>query len=79
VTVLRFDGELGGEMNLSARWSIFGEEGDKALVSRKSVFTEPTGSSNYEALAAAGSRALENLSREIADAIKGLLKGAQGN
>jgi uncharacterized lipoprotein YmbA len=74
VDVIRFDGPLGGDISLIARWAIL-EGKDKKLVSvRKSTIIEPSGARGYEAMVAADSRALEKLSREIAEAIKALPK-----
>jgi uncharacterized lipoprotein YmbA len=72
VDVIRFDGPLGGDVSLTARWAIL-QGKDKKLVSvRKSTIIEPSGARGYEAMVAADSRALEKLSREIAEAIKAL-------
>jgi len=74
VDVIRFDGPLGGDVSLIARWAIF-EGKEKKLVSvRKSTIIEPSGAKGYEAMVAADSRALEKLSREIAETIKTLSK-----
>lgn len=75
VEVIRFDGRLGGDASLMTRWSIFGEDDKKLLLTRKSSFKEATGGPGYEALVAAQSRTVEALSREIAGAIKGLSGG----
>ncbi len=72
VDVIRFDGSLGGDVSLIARWAIF-EGKEKKLVSvRKSTIIEPSGAKSYEAMVAADSKALEKLSREIAETIKTL-------
>ncbi len=72
--VIRFDGPLGGDVSLIARWAIL-EGKEKKLVSvRKSSIVEPSGAQGYEAMVAADSRALEKLSREIAEAIRTLQK-----
>jgi uncharacterized lipoprotein YmbA len=72
--VIRFDGPLGGDVTLIARWAIF-EGKERELVSvRKSTIIEPSGGKGYEAMVAADSRALEKLSREIAEAIRTLSK-----
>ena len=74
VDVIRFDGPLGGDVSLIARWAIV-EGKEKKLVSvRKSTIIEPSGGKGYEAMVAADSRALEKLSREIAEAIKTVSK-----
>jgi hypothetical protein len=70
VTVVRFDGELGGNAELSARWSVFGDGGKKELLTRRSDLSEPTGAQGYEALVSSQSRAIAGLSKEIAGSIK---------
>jgi len=72
VTVIRFDGEPGGNAVLSARWSIFGKGGKQELVSKKTDISEPAGAQGYESLVSAQSRAIAGLSKEIAGAIKAL-------
>ena len=70
VEVVQFDGTLGGDVVLIVKWGLFGEEGKKLLLAKRSSFKEPTGAATYEALVAAQSRAVAALSREIAEAIK---------
>ena len=70
VDVVQFDGALGGDVVLIARWGVFEAEGKKLLLAKRSLFKEPTGAATYEALVAAQSRAVAALSREIAEAIK---------
>ena len=72
--VIRFDGPLGGDVSLIARWAIFEGKERKLVVGRKSTIIEPSGAQGYEAMVAADSRALEKLSREIAEAITKLAK-----
>jgi hypothetical protein len=72
VDVNRFDGELGGNTWLIARWSVFGGRDKEVLFMRKSRIIEPSGAQGYRAMAAAQSRALANLSREIAKAIEAI-------
>ncbi len=72
VEIIRFDGRLGGDASLMTRWSIFGKDDKKLLLTRKSNFKKATGGPGYEALVAAQSKTVEALSREIAGAIKGL-------
>ena len=74
VEVTRFDGRLGGDADLVARWSIFRSDDNIALLTRKSGYSEPTGSSSYASLASAQSRALEALSRDIAEALETVLQ-----
>ncbi len=70
--VIRFDGSLGGDVSLIARWAILEGKDKKVVFARKSTIIEPSGGKGYEAMVAADSRALEKLSREIAEAIKKL-------
>jgi uncharacterized lipoprotein YmbA len=70
VDVTRFDGELGGNARLIARWTVFGGRDKKVHAMQSSRISEPSGGGGYEAMVAAQSRALANLSREIAGAIK---------
>ena len=64
VEVTRFDGSVGGEVVLAARWSIAGADG-KELIMRQSRLTAPAGGQEYEAIVTAMGRTLEALSREI--------------
>jgi uncharacterized lipoprotein YmbA len=70
--VIRFDGALGGDVTLITRWAVFKAKDKKPLFIRKSNVTEPVETKGYEALVAAQSRAVEHLSRQIAEAIKTL-------
>jgi hypothetical protein len=70
VEVMQFDGSLGGEVVLLAKWGLFEEGGKKLLLGKRSSFREPTGAATYEALVAAESKAVAALSREIAEAIR---------
>jgi len=72
IEVTRFVGQTGGEVSLAALWSILSKNGKDVLVSKKSSFHESTGSSEYAALAAAMSRAVAALSRDIAAAVVAL-------
>jgi len=65
VDVMRFDGALGGDVVLDARWWILATDGQE-LAGNRAVLTQPTGSTGYTALVAAMSGALAALSREIA-------------
>jgi uncharacterized lipoprotein YmbA len=68
VTVSRFDGSLGGRVTLWAQWTILGEGAKNLVLTKESLITEVVPGSDYVALAAAQSRALEKLSRDIATA-----------
>ncbi len=81
VEVTRFEASAGGDSLLTARWSIMGKNGKKLILRRKSKFSEPvaggggpSGRQDFTATVSAMNRALESLSREIAEAIKGLSK-----
>jgi uncharacterized lipoprotein YmbA len=70
VDVVRCDGRLGDAAWLEVRWSIFGGPGKKLLKMNRSSIREPVTGADYGALVAAQSRALANLSQEIAEAIQ---------
>ena len=70
VEVVQFDGALGGDVVLIAKWGLLGEGGKKRLITKRSSFKEPTEAATYEALVAAHSKAVAALSLEIASALK---------
>jgi uncharacterized protein len=76
VEVVQFDGTLGGDVVLIVKWGLFGEEGKKLLLAKRSSFKESTGAATYEALVAAQSRTVAALSREIVLAIKSSAKSS---
>jgi uncharacterized lipoprotein YmbA len=73
VEVSRFDGELGKSATLIARWTVF-ESGEKKELKaiRRSSITKPAEGKSYEAMVAALSSTVEQLSQEIAETIKTL-------
>ena len=72
VNVIQFLGQPGGDVALVTLWNLLGKQGQEVLVSKKSRFREPIGGQDYEALAAAMSRTVAALSRDIAAAISTL-------
>jgi len=72
--VMRFDGDLGGEVSLIAHYYIWvaGEsEGEARRIGTwKSNFSRQTGDDSYKALVATMSELVGDLSREIAEKIK---------
>jgi len=75
VDVLQFDGTMGGEAVLVARWSLLGDDETTVVTTKKTHVTHHPTSQDYEALVEAMSQNLEDLSREIAEAIKALPSG----
>jgi len=75
MNITRFDAELGGDAILAARWTLTSGENKQVLLVKRSTITRPTGGTGYEDLVAAESGALEQLSREIAAAIKSFVQG----
>jgi uncharacterized lipoprotein YmbA len=69
VEVTHFLGAPNGSVSLVALWRVLGKDGREALISRQSDFTESAGSQEYGALAAALSRTVAQLSRDIAATI----------
>jgi uncharacterized lipoprotein YmbA len=72
VEVTQFLGNPNGSVSLVALWRVLGKDGRAALVSRQSSFTESAGSPEYGALAAALSRTVAHLGRDIAATITAL-------
>lgn len=68
--VIRFDGELGKDAWLVARWSILTGQDKKLLAANRSSIREAVTDSDYAAVVAAQSRALARLSHEIVAAIQ---------
>lgn len=78
VEVVRFDGEVGKNAVLIARWNVMEGSNKELRLIRRAMITEPVGDNSYEAIVAALSRTVERLSIEIADAIKTLSQERQG-
>jgi uncharacterized lipoprotein YmbA len=68
--VVRFDGDLGKDAWLVARWSIIGGKEKEVLEVGRSSIREPVNGSGYDALVTAQSRALAKLGHEIVEAIE---------
>jgi len=64
VVVLRFDGKLGGDLTLDARWRILDRDGAE-LAFRRSTVTEAAAGSGYGQMVAAMTRAAVTLGQEI--------------
>ncbi|NOQ45157.1 MAG: hypothetical protein GQ559_00530 [Desulfobulbaceae bacterium] len=69
IAIARFDGALGGDAQLTARWTLYSLD-DKPLMTRVTIITEPAGGAGYDNLIAAQNRSLKALSLEIAESIK---------
>lgn len=68
--VNRLDGTLGQKALLDARWTLLADKGKRIVVRKNSVISEPITGASYEGLVQAQSRALAQLSQEIATAIR---------
>lgn len=74
IQAAQFDGRLGEQAVLRAHWQVFTGDGKKLMESGYSVFEEKAEDESVEALVAAESRAVERLSRAVAEAIARLAK-----
>jgi uncharacterized lipoprotein YmbA len=75
VDVQQFESALGGRASMEAFWTIRkNSDGDPSVKSGRSSVEEPVNGASYEALAAAHSRGLVRISRDIADAIRSMEK-----
>ncbi len=70
IDIIRLDGILDEEVKLVARWSVFDGEGKSLIRAKRSTIVESVNGSGYPALVSAQSRALDGLSREIADTLR---------
>jgi uncharacterized lipoprotein YmbA len=71
-----FEGQWGKDVILEATWSVSSQQSQQTHTQRKSVISEPLSPEpDYEALVAAHSRAIAQLSREIVKEIQNLQSG----
>jgi uncharacterized lipoprotein YmbA len=71
-----FEGQWGKDVLLEAIWSVSSRQSQQTHTVRKSVINEPLSTeADYEALVAAQSRAIAQLSREIVQEIQNLQSG----
>jgi len=70
VDVSRFDADRSGRALLDARWRVFGRDGERLVQEGRSTVAVPTADPGYEAIVAALSDALGQMSAEIASAIE---------
>ena len=69
VDVTRFDGPAGGDTALEARWRILDGVTAKEVAAKTTRLSEPAGGAGYPLTVAAMSRALNALSRDIAQTL----------
>ena len=69
VNVTRFDANTAGTVQLTADWEIIRSGDSKSLDQDRVTYNEAAGSTRYTEIVAAQSRAVEQLSRDIAAAI----------
>jgi uncharacterized lipoprotein YmbA len=69
IEVQRFDSALGEAVTLDAMWTVSRTK-DGASRTGRTTAREPTSEKNYDALAAAHSRAVARLSQDVADAVR---------
>jgi uncharacterized lipoprotein YmbA len=71
--ISRFDGSLGGNVELIARWAIFDMHSNKIKDVTATRIIEAVPGNTYADMVAAQSRVLASLSRELGDAIRLLM------
>ena len=72
IDIGRFDGQLGKDVFLESRWSIF-DKNDRPLLTKVSLIKSPVNGEDYEALVSAMNNALQLLGKEISQASKPFL------
>jgi len=71
VDVSRFDADATGRAVLDARWRVFGQGGEQLVEEGRSTIVEPAvDASDYEAVVASMSKALAQMSSDIASVIE---------
>ncbi|MBL0311355.1 MAG: membrane integrity-associated transporter subunit PqiC [Holophagaceae bacterium] len=76
VDIHRFDGKPGGTITLQATWMLTSPQGGPALLFRRTTIQRPVQGQDAEALVAAHSLIIGDLSREIATELQTLARGA---
>lgn len=74
VYLLRFDNEPGEGALLQARWTLWDDDESEPLITREDEYREPLQEQDYDLIAAAGSRLVASLSRDIAETVVDLLR-----
>ena len=72
IDISRFEGRLGGDIELIARWAVFDGKGNTLYGVKATRIIEPAKGRDYTEIVAAQSRALAVFSREVAETIKEL-------
>ena len=72
VDIRSFEGQLGENVVLEAVWRVSGQEDQKIQIVKTSMIKETVSAPDYEALVAAKSQTIAQLSREIAQEIQRL-------
>ena len=67
IDIGRFDGQLGKEVVLESRWSLF-DKNDTPILTRVSIIKEEVNGRSYNVLVAAMNSALQQLAKEISEA-----------
>ncbi|MCF8142656.1 MAG: PqiC family protein [Deltaproteobacteria bacterium] len=70
VEVIRLDGALNADVSLLARWTVYDKKDNEMRLTKKSQFLQSAAGPGYRELAAAHSRVIEALSREMAGSIQ---------
>lgn len=73
IDIGRFDGQLGKEVSLESRWSIFDKD-DQPVLTQVSLIEKPVNGQSHEDLVIAMNQALQDLGLEISLAAAALLK-----
>jgi hypothetical protein len=70
VDVLRLDGNLGDQVTLIVQWALLETEEDGLILMRRSKYQTSVSDETVKELVLAKSRVVENLSRDMAEALK---------
>ena len=74
IDIQRFDGSLGGDAVLDARWAVADAAGKESLAGGKITLSQPLQGPGYAALVKAESLLVAELSKKVAGEIDSLVK-----
>lgn len=76
VKVLRFDRSIGGDAVLQVRWSLKSPTNENELLARETRHAKRPAGEDYQATVAAMNQVLNDFSRDVAAAVRGLRGGS---
>ncbi len=76
VRIIRLEGIPSGSVVLRAMWSVWRVRGNESIITREAEYKETMTAAGYDAMVAAMSRALANMSRDIAGELRVIISNS---